>query len=529
MDSIHMTIKADLARQAAFKSASKSLLRLASTMPVGSASRKAILLNLRMAAADFFEDRVRVKNENGRTVWVSEDTLKGPEGKKFKRIKNDSDDAKDSKKKKYTPKRKYKEHSDGSYTDEDYGVNIEKDISKEAWEAFLDDPEGKELVDNFKINIIAGRDGLLTADRLKNAVELRRKLKTYSEEKDKKEKAKAQGGKYEPKIDDICDTDAFPANEGKGVCAGNMGVTRDSMPQLGQRPVKDMLHAVGDKRYAELKTLMKEQPREFDKLESREKDALFDRMNAEAAVKAGADPESTTSIFDDWIDHLKKDRGITMTDLSKLTDKDGKPMPGTMSVKDLKATQSEINADKAVENSAKYLSGKMNLNNPKPNEIIYVSSDGHILDGHHRWSGLLLADPDAKIPVIRINKPMKDILEDALNFKGVFRQDVKFRPVADDAPINLRRSPGSVWKQRNGKFYGQKSKDEVGGPYDTEEAAKAYATGKSGGGSEKKAARVLTASDKAALLRMASLMPNGSAERRAIIVGLAKAQGNASW
>ena len=500
-------------------STNKSLLRLASSMPVGSASRKAILLNLRAASSDFFEGRVRVENENGRLVWVLKETLNGPEGKRFKRVKDKGDDAAKGSKKKYTPKRTYKEHSDGSYTDEDYGVRIEKGIPKETWEAFLDDPEGKDLLENFKINIIAGRDGLLTTEHLKNAVDLRRKLNKYSAELDKKEKAKERGEKYDPKIDDICDTDAFPANEGKGVCAGNMGITRDSMPQLGQRPVKDMLKAVDDKRYAELKTLMKENPREFDKLDGRDKDALFDRMNAEAAVRAGADPESTTSIFDDWVEHLKKDRGVTMTDLSKLKDKDGKPMPGTMSVKDLKATQSEINADTAVKNSAKYLSGKMDLNNPKPNEIIYVSSDGHILDGHHRWSGLLLADPDTKIPVIRINKPMKDILEDALNFKGVFRQDVKFRPVADDAPINLRRSPGSVWKQRNGKFYGQKSKDEVGGPYDTEEAAKAYATGKS---ESKKTARMLTASDKVALLRMASLMPKGSDERRAILAGLAK-------
>ena len=199
-------------------------------------------------------------------------------------------------------------------------------------------------------------------------------------------------------------------------------------------------------------------------------------------------------------------------------------------MKDLKATQSEINADKAVENSAKFLAGGVDLKNPKEDEVIYVSSDGHILDGHHRWSGLLLANPDTKIPVIKIDKPMRDLLEDSHNFPGVFRQNVKFEVAAEDDPIDLAHKPGDVWKQRNGKYYGKKAEGDIGGPYKTQESAKNYASGK---GNKKKDEEKkdedkgkkanLSSHDRVILVRVAAKLPVGSVERRTILSGLSRA------
>ena len=60
----------------------KALIRLASILPVGSEDRHTLL---RLLTA---EDKVQVLNEKGRKVWVSKETLKGPDAKKYKPVKD---------------------------------------------------------------------------------------------------------------------------------------------------------------------------------------------------------------------------------------------------------------------------------------------------------------------------------------------------------------------------------------------------------------------------------------------------------
>ena len=57
-----------------------ALIRLASALPVGSPERKVLI---RTAS-----DKVQVLNEQGRKVWVSKETLKGPDAKKYKPVKD---------------------------------------------------------------------------------------------------------------------------------------------------------------------------------------------------------------------------------------------------------------------------------------------------------------------------------------------------------------------------------------------------------------------------------------------------------
>lgn len=64
------------------------LLRLAASLPVGDATRRAILLGLQRVAAD---DKVKVLNENDREVWVTKETLSGPDKAKYKPIKDDKE------------------------------------------------------------------------------------------------------------------------------------------------------------------------------------------------------------------------------------------------------------------------------------------------------------------------------------------------------------------------------------------------------------------------------------------------------
>jgi ParB-like chromosome segregation protein Spo0J len=87
-------------------------------------------------------------------------------------------------------------------------------------------------------------------------------------------------------------------------------------------------------------------------------------------------------------------------------------------VDSLRATQKEINADKAEAISGKIVDGTFEMDPP-----VVVSSDNHILDGHHRWAGGLLAKVreglDVMMSVIKVNLPIKKLLELAHDFDGV--------------------------------------------------------------------------------------------------------------
>lgn len=76
-----------------------ALIRLASSLPKGSDERRAVLAALSKSSA---EDKVQVLNENGRKVWVTPETLKGPDKSKYKPIKEDSEAPDEDVKKKTT-------------------------------------------------------------------------------------------------------------------------------------------------------------------------------------------------------------------------------------------------------------------------------------------------------------------------------------------------------------------------------------------------------------------------------------------
>jgi hypothetical protein len=109
---------------------------------------------------------------------------------------------------------------------------------------------------------------------------------------------------------------------------------------------------------------------------------------------------------------------------------------------------------------------------------IVVTPDGVVIDGHHRFAAMLLVDPEAKQKVRVINAPIREALEKSFDLPGVFRADLQDNIVSMDEPLDLARKKGSTWKQRNGKFYGKNRKGKNGGPYETEEAAKKFATGR---------------------------------------------------
>lgn len=76
----------------------------------------------------------------------------------------------------------------------------------------------------------------------------------------------------------------------------------------------------------------------------------------------------------------------------------------------LKATQREINADKARMIMEKHLNGTFDHRD----EEILVSADGYILDGHHRWAGqvLLKAEHGITIPLkgVQVGLNVRELL-----------------------------------------------------------------------------------------------------------------------
>jgi hypothetical protein len=175
------------------------------------------------------------------------------------------------------------------------------------------------------------------------------------------------------------------------VCEGNLGISRDNMPQIMDKSVKALLKSSNPS----------------------------DKKKGEAAVAAGADPDSDKPIIDIFLSDLKK--GGTEIKTTRIP------------VGKLKATQREIKAGKSFGMADAYYKGDFD---PADEEII-VSSDGHILDGHHRWAAMLLADPEREMKVKQVDMPMREFLRRSMKQPGVFRADLQDNIIPKDAPLDL--------------------------------------------------------------------------------------------
>lgn len=199
-----------------------------------------------------------------------------------------------------------------------------------------------------------------------------------------------------------------------------------------------------------------------------------------------------------------------------------------------------------------------------------VSKDGHILDGHHRWAATILASGSkGKVGGYGANLPGKDLLR-VLNVvsKGLFNvrngkagkgslaqftegnvrsmlEDFaengiggQFPWSAEDVRGTLERSFGSVeagidQMAKNASLITtsvpgwapDRKQMPVIEPEQVPSAAKALTRGEVDWNDphRKEGSKTLTASDRKRLIRLASSMPKGSPERRAILAGLKSA------
>lgn len=84
-----------------------------------------------------------------------------------------------------------------------------------------------------------------------------------------------------------------------------------------------------------------------------------------------------------------------------ITSEEAEVLPG-----ELKPTQAEYSQAK-VDKARKFEGG---------DRAILVSSDGHVLDGHHQWMAKLTDSPKEKMRVIRLNAPIKDLIAQVKEF-----------------------------------------------------------------------------------------------------------------
>lgn len=247
-----------------------------------------------------------------------------------------------------------------------------EDLSAYPPDAEADDlaPEHREEIKDYKLDIVGGD--------ARQAVEIARKIKEGIQ-----------------KGSDVCKLSP-------PVCAGNMGLTRDKMPQIeGEKTVKQMLSS----------------------------DNELDRRKGKAMVQAGADPESDKTILQHMIDHLAKN-GVKTSET-------------TVPVGALKATQSEIKAEKVYGMADAHLKGKFN----KIDASVVVSRDGYLLDGHHRWAALLTIDPARTMTVKVIDMDMEDLLNEAQAVPGVYQANFEGDPLDEDKQKAYKEKAKSKFKQ----------------------------------------------------------------------------------
>lgn len=142
-----------------------------------------------------------------------------------------------------------------------------------------------------------------------------------------------------------------------------------------------------------------------------------------------------------------------------------------MAVGQLKATQKEINADKVKGMAAAHEAFLAGEGKWSPGKApIVVSSDGYVLDGHHRWAAMLDHDPSNEMPVHQVDAPIKELLARSEQFhregRGVKKADfgassigVKKSMTAGDAFVY------ASWYERICKAYDE-AQERIADPFD---------------------------------------------------------------
>ena len=271
----------------------------------------------------------------------------------------------------------------------------------------------RQELPEYKLTLVARKDGILDKADIENVKDIQGKLKWMADRVEKGIKESADICKMKPPV-----------------CDGNMGITRNHMPQIMDSTTKDLLASMEEQEYDDLAKQVEEAGGDVKAAipDKGKREAFVNRRKGLAAVEAGADPEDDRPILKQLM-HDVQASGTAITE--------NVPVP----VGKLKATQSEIKAGKTYGIANAFLNGSLPekvMKNP-----IIATSDGHILDGHHRYSAALTIDPNYNMNVTVIDMPMRDFLMRAHQQPGVFRADIEDNIIPANEKVDLATPPES--------------------------------------------------------------------------------------
>lgn len=111
---------------------------------------------------------------------------------------------------------------------------------------------------------------------------------------------------------------------------------------------------------------------------------------------------------------------IQKTYLDWLNSQDVSYRKSTEKVSNLKATQGELDWKKVVDIANNTKTG-INKDRFKP---VIVSSDRYVLDGHHRWAGTYMMDPNYQVDVWKIDLPIAKLIQLTREWPGVTKKEL---------------------------------------------------------------------------------------------------------
>lgn len=108
----------------------------------------------------------------------------------------------------------------------------------------------------------------------------------------------------------------------------------------------------------------------------------------------------------------------------------------------LKPTQNQVWLEKTFGNIKKF--GIPKPGSPVLETTIIVSSDGYILDGHHRFSQAVISNPELKMEALLVPLPIKDLLEVGRLYGEAIGNAPKQASFGESDRINLIRLASSL-------------------------------------------------------------------------------------
>ena len=186
-------------------------------------------------------------------------------------------------------------------------------------------------------------------------------------------------------------------------CSGNKGIPRAKMPQFTGEPV--------------------EGSQAWDVLQKAKE----------------TDPNETEANGQPYFRQMLADKGIKVTDASVPSES-------------LKATQTELVGDKVLGMKSVLDAGPSHPSYKKMTAPLYVSNDGYVVDGHHRWAAITaynMEHPDNPLPLktMIIDQPIDDAIETSNTFANEFGVAAKSgKQTGADAQKSEPEQPSSAKK-----------------------------------------------------------------------------------